>query len=822
MQAFHEVRLATRSLVRSPLFTIAAILTLGLGTGATVAIYSVVRQVVLEPLPYPDADRLVRLYSETSEGTWNLSRAQWVQYSATSRTIEELAGYDFGQATVQGVGGPERAGVWQVTASFFRQVGATAHLGRLIDEDDDDYGAPDVAVLSWGYWQRAYGGDPGVLGRTLSINEAPVEIVGVMAPLEELPDVAPPTMQPDVWLPLHLNLAGQFWNSHMEFRTIARLAAGATADDATRELLAFNARLIESYPQAYTSGFVDRYAFRPHAVPLRDAVVGDVARNLWLLLAAVGLVMLIAFGNVANLFLVRAETRRREMALRNALGAGRMDVFRHLLAEALVLASVGALVGLLFAQWAVQWVAATAPAGIPRLDETGLNAGVVLFAVALALLAACGLALLAHAHQAGGIRSFSTLTEGGRSATVGRERQRVRGALIVGQVGFALALLVGAGLLLESFNQLRRVDPGVDADGVLVVSLAFSPRHDSPAARWAFNRSVLERVRALPGVVSAGLGPVPLSDRYGCTVQGFPDAEVMQRINDAQGTLCAGQSSATDGYFEALGIPVLQGRALSALDNNDPNRGSVVVSSAFAEKFWPGEDALGRQVAPQGHSEGPFYTVVGVVGDVYETLSGEPAIAIYYPVVPIDSSGGLYSAGQLIVKTASDDPLSYFPQIRAAALAIDPAIPIANPREMTDIIAESMSGLSFTMILLGSAALASLLLAAVGLYGVLGYLVQRRTNEIGVRVALGARPAEIERLIVAGSLRFVLGGVALGLAIAFVSARLLQSLLFGVAPTQLSAYLAAVGLLLAVAVAASWMPARRAARVEPVQALRAE
>lgn len=822
MHVLHEVRLAVRSLRRAPLFTAAAVLTLGLGIGASVAIYSVVKRVVMEPMPYPAGDRLVRLYSETTEGTWGLSRAQWVLYREASRTIDELAGYNFSQATIQGSAGPERAGVWLGTASLFRLLGATARAGRLIDESDDDYGAPLVAVLSSGYWQREYGGDPGVIGRTLMLNEQPVEIVGVIEPLAELPEQVPPDLMPDVWLPLQLNLSGQFWNSHMEFRTLARLAPGATPEDASRELAGFNPRLIETFPNAYSRGFIDRYGFRPHAVQLKEAVVGDVARNLWILLAAVGLVLLIAFGNVANLFLVRSETRRREIALRNALGAGRLDVLRHLLAESLVLAGTGALVGVLFAHWLVRWVAAAAPTGIPRLGDADLDAGVVLFAAVLALAAAAALALLAHSHQSAGTGTFSTLTEGGRSATVGRERQRVRGALIVGQVGLALALLVGAGLLLESFQRLRSVDPGVKPDGVLIVSLPYSPRHDSYEKRWAFTQSVLERVRALPGVIEAGVGPIPLSDSYGCTVQAFTDAEVMQRINDAQGTLCAGQSSVSDGYFEALGIPVLTGRALTHADHADPDRGSVVVSRAFAEKFWPGQDVIGKQVAPQGQSEGPYYTIVGVVGDVHESLSEPPAVAIYYPLVPITGSGGLYGAGQIVIRTAGDDPMAYFPAIRAAALEVDPAIPVANPRVMSRIIAESMSGLSFTMVLLGSAAVAALLLAAVGLYGVLGYLVQRRTSEIGVRIALGAQPAQVERMIVGGSLRFVLAGVVLGVALAVAAGRVLESMLFGVAPTQPAAYATAIAVLVGVALAASWIPARRASHVEPVVALRAE
>ncbi len=819
----HDLRVAARALLKTPAFLVVSILTLGLGIGATAAIYSLVKRVALDPLPYPAADRLVRLGSETTEGEWGVSRAQWVFYRERTRTIEELAGYRIGQASVQTGGGSERIGRWEGTASFFRLLGARARLGRIVDEQDDEYGATPVAVLSHAYWQTSFGADPSVIGRTISVDESPIEIVGVMEPLAELPEAVPVELMPDVWLPLQLNLAGQFWNSHMEFRTLARLAPGATAEDASRELTGYNAQLLEAFPQTYSATFMERYAFRPHATSLRNAIVGDVARNLWILLAGVGLVLAIACANIANLFLVRAEGRRREMALRTALGARRGAILRHFLAESLVITAGGLVLGVLFAHFGTRWLVAEAPTQLPRIANGGLDAGVIAFAALTAVFVALALALLPGARYSRALRSVADLGEGGRSSTVGRERQRVRGALVMAQVGLALVLLVGAGLLLESFRRLRAVDPGIDAAGVLSISIAMSPRYDTYEKRWLFSQQLLERVRALPGVSAAGIGPVPLNDSYGCTVQAFPDAEVMQRIADSNGTLCAGQSSVTDGYFDALGIPVLAGRALSRADNDNPDAGAVVVSRAFAEKFWPDENAIGKRVAPQGRSEGPFYTVVGVVGDVYgSSLSEPPAVAIYYPLVPIGPSGGLYNAGTLMVSVAGSDPMSIFPQVRSAVLALDPAIPLANPRSMETVVANSMSGLSFTMMLLGSAALAALVLAAIGLYGVLGYLVQRRTAEIGVRMALGATAAQVQRMVVGASLRLVLAGLLVGTALALALSRYLVSLLYEVQPTEPVTYVAAALLLAGVALAASWLPAYRAARVDPVQALRTE
>ncbi|MBW3552449.1 MAG: ABC transporter permease [Gemmatimonadetes bacterium] len=825
-QITRELRQAGRALRRSPGFALVSILTLGLGIGASTAIYSLVDNVVLAPLPYPSAERVVQLTSETSEGTWQLSRAQYSFFMSEARTIELLAGFTWGQATVQGPGGAERVGLWRGTASFFRMTGARPVLGRLVDEQDDDYQAQVVAVLSRGYWRRAFGGDPSVLGRTLSINGRPVEIVGVLAPELELPAHVPGEVRPDLWLPLQLNLAGQFWNSHSEFRTLARLAPGATATAASRELTAFNSQLIEMFPQAYSQDFFDRYGFRVEATPLKDRLVADVAGSLWILLGGVGLVLLIACANIANLFLVRAEGRRREMAVRAALGARRGAVLRYFLTESVLLTMLGAGLGLVLAYAGVEWLRADAPANLPRVEGVALDAGVLAFTAVLSLLVAVALSVLPGLRYTRVIRSLATLGDGGRTSTAGRERQRARGALVVTQVALAMVLLVGAGLLIESFRRIRAVDPGVDAAGVLVVGVPLTgERYGTRAETWAFHRDLLERVRAIAGVEAAGSGQaVPLSDSYGCTVQAFPDAEVMQRIADSNGTLCAGQTSVTEGYFEALGIPVVRGRALTRGDNDQPQNGSVVVSEAFAAKFWPDEDPLGKQVAPSGRSQGPFYTVVGVVGDVHATSPIDPpAVAIYYPVVPIPPTGGLWGSGMtLVVKSGTTDPATLFPEIRAAVQQLDPSVAVANPQTMDAVVANSVSGLSFTMTLLGFAAAAALLLSAVGLYGVLSYLVQRRTSEIGIRMAMGAAPAGVQRMVVGGSLRVAALGLGIGVLCALALTRTLSGLLYGVEPTHPGAYLVAAGVLAAVAALASWIPARRAATVDPVVALRNE
>ena len=827
-----DLRYAVRSLAKSPGFTAVAVFTLALGIGASTAIYTAVERVVLDPLPYPDADRLVRLKSAVpgvAHGTeWDVSEGAWWFFGKQAGTIDVLGAYRRSGDNVLGPDGPERVRTAAVTASALRILGARAAFGRVIDENDDEPGAPAVAVISDGFWRRQLGGDPRIIGTAISISERPYQVIGVMTRGFELPpEVGVPAalIRTDIWLPLRLNPAGPFWNAHVQFRTIARLRAGSRVEAAQAELDRLTVRLPEAVPTAYSQTFMERVGFATRVYLLKDYVVREIAGGLWILFGAVGLVLVIVYANVANLFLVRAEARRRDVAIRTALGASAAAIARHFFTDSLVLAGAGGGVALLVAFWGVDALAALAPDGIPRLEAVRPDGSVVLFALGLALLAAIVLAAFPALRARQFLRA-GELVEGSRGQTVGRERQRVRSGLVIAQVALALMLVVGAGLLVESFRRLRAVDLGIRAEGALTAQLYLPyPRYDSVPKMWRFYDAALNRVRALPGVKAAGLTTaLPLGGGFGCTVQGFEDPEVSRRVAEAGGTLCAGQEPTSPGYFEAMGIPVLRGRGLTQEDLDHPERGTVVVSRAFAERFWPGEDPLGKGVTPNGWTGQPFYHVVGVVGDVYaNSPGGALGLAIYYPVVPIPGKRPYWpNPMTLVVKTGLGDPTSLLPAIRNAIQNVDPVIPVADVELMQTLVDRSMARVSFIMVLLTIAGVTALLLAAVGLYGVISYVVTRRTGEIGVRIALGAQPSQVAGLVINGSMRLALLGTGIGVVASLGASRVLRGLLYGVEPTHPLAYLAAVAVLGGVAALAAYLPARRAARIDPVEALRYE
>jgi len=564
MLLVQDIRHALRTLRRAPGFTLAAVLTLALGIGATTAIYAVLEHVVLDPLPYPDADRLVRITNPVPgvgpDTEWQVSPAQYQYFSERARSLEEIGMYRIGGVNVAGPDEVVRARAVVATAGVLRILGARPVMGRLLDDQDDLPGVAPVAVLSHAFWQRQFGGDAGVIGRVIDLGGRGIEVVGVLAAGTDVPEASGRLggLRTDVWVSYSFDPVSL--QSHI-VPAIARLAPGATIESAQAELDRLRPGLTETYPQIYPPAFFERYGFHTVLRPLKDHVVGDIARNLWILLGAVGLVLLIAAANVANLFLVRVEGRRRELAVRTALGASRAAIARHLFVESTVLSLAGGAAAVLLGYRGVAWLVAGAPSGIPRLDAIRIDASVLGFTVAVSLLVAAALTAVAALHR-GRLAGAIVLGDGGRTATAGRERQRVRSALVAGQVALALVLVVGAGLLIESFRRLRAVDPGVDPEGVLTMEL-FLPggRYDEDVERQAFYAALLERIRALPGVAAAGVSnEIPFGGGYACTVQGFRDAEVYSRLDDAGlRSACASRSARGRGRSSGWSSPARSG-----------------------------------------------------------------------------------------------------------------------------------------------------------------------------------------------------------------------------------------------------------------------
>jgi predicted permease len=815
----HDLRYAVRSLRRSPGFTVIAVLVLALGIGATTAIFALLDSVALRPLAYPDAERLVWISSPVPgvgpDAVWGLSPAGYFHLRSENRTLDELGVYvgAFGatQSTVTGTGEPRRVDGAVVSAGIFDALRARPALGRLFGPDEDRPGAPSVAVLGHGFWEREFGGDPGVIGSIIQINEMPAEIIGVLAPGIELPD-----RRADLWTPHRLDPAARPVNTHY-LGALGRLKAGVTAAEAERDLVRLTNQFTELFPTAYDDGFMRETGFTTRVTPLRDHVIGNIARVLWILLGAVGLVLLIACANVANLFVVRAEARRRELAVRSALGARRGQLAGHYLTEGVLLSLGAGVLGLVFADVGIRLLLALSPAGIPRLEEVGLGGAAVGFAAAVSLGAGVVFGLFPV------LRSridLAALRDGSRNVSLSPRQHRARAGLVIGQVTLAVVLLAAAGLMLRSFQELRRVEPGFEAEGVLTLEVAI------PAARYRsyedvnrFYRTLLERVEALPGVRSAGAAQVlPLKAMGFCSIVFVED----KPLAPGEQPPCVGTHQATPGYFEALGIPVA-GRAPDWLDM-ERAAGDVVVTKSLADRLWPGEDPIGKGIKGNG-SEPPFYRVVGVTGELRgRGLDQAASEAVFFPMLPL---AGTYlwsppRAMHLVVQTQLAQPTELTAAIRRLLDEIDPAIPLGAVQTMAEVVSRSMIRTTFAMLLLGIAAGMALLLGAVGLYGVSASVVGQREQEIGVRLALGAAGAEVARLIVGQSLRLTLAGVGAGLVVALIVTRVMRALLFEVSPTDPVTLGLVALVLVGVALLASWIPARRAARVDPMVALRAE
>jgi predicted permease len=634
--------------------------------------------------------------------------------------------------------------------------------------------------------------------------------VGVLGPGFQLP-----TTQVDLWLPMRLDRAAPAVNSHY-LSAVGRLRDGTSLDVAERDLQGEMNRFTELFPSAYSAEFMRSSGFSLEVAPLRDQVLGDVSRVLWILLGAVSLVLLIACANVANLFLVRGEARRRELAVRAALGAGRSTIAKLFFAETILLSLLAGIAGLGLAWAAVRVLVAMSPAGIPRLSEIGLDGTSVLFAILAAILAGIAFATVSLL-RFGANPAFEVVKESGRGMTPGRARNATRSAMVVAQVAMALVLLSAAGLLWRSFERLRDVHPGFDAEGVLVfdLSLPFTGYRDAASA-WAFYERLINDVAALPGVSAVGgSNMTPLDGQGGCfalDVDNMPAAGV--------GT-CVPTAFAMPGYFEAMGIRV-NGRTFEMTDFQN-RAGVAVISRSLAERFWPGEDPIGKGFKPFRDGP-PYYRVIGVADDVHANGLDQPAEGVaYFPIVPMSGEPEPFARyASIAVRTTGGDPMSVVPAVRRIVSEINGEVPVGSARTMDAIVAGSMHRASFAMLLLGIAAGIALLLSAVGLFGVISYVVGQRRSEIGVRMALGARTTQVGTQVVTQAMRLAAIGIVIGITASLLLAPTLEALLFQVEPAD-PLTLAAVSLLLLVTAAlAAWLPAWRAARIDPVEALRTQ
>ena len=804
-----------RGLRHSPGFLLVAVITLGVGIGANAAIFSVVDAVVIRPLPYPEPDRLVGVWNDApgiNFRHFEQSTGSYALYRRENRVLTDLGIYSEGSVTLTGRQSPERLGATAATGSLFSVLRVPPAHGRTIQEADEKPGAEEVAVLSDHLWRSRFGGDLKALGTTLRIDGVEHRIVGVMPP-----EFRFPSPETELWMAMTINPA-KLEAGNFNYPGVGRLRPGVSTERAAKEL----SGLVKRIPEVYSDGVINR-GMLEHAKftvlvdPLRDNVVGNVERVLWVLLGSVACILLIACANVANLFLVRAEGRQREVAVRTALGATRGDVTRLFLGESLTLALLGGALGLALAWAGVRLLVSLRPEGIPRLEEIAVGGRVLLFSFLLSVLAGLlcgGLAALRYGHPA----LVPALKEGGRGGTGGRERHRARNALVVAQVALALVLLIGSGLMVKSFWRLRSVDPGFDPRGILALRLDLPEAvYPTTAATLGFVRQLLDRVGALPGVVGvATVDPLPLSGGDSTSAYSMEDFPVPpDEVPPLLGTRFV-----SPGYFQTMGIPVIEGRAFDRLDLS---RREVVVSRSLAERFWKGKSPIGKRLTGGMTSDPLWYTITGVVGDVHNRgLEEKPVECIYFPMVRFDPKEEWAPRSFFVVVKGRVDPTALVAPVRGVIRELDPNLPLSRVGPMREMVAHSMARTSFTMLLLVIAALVALLLGAVGIYGVISYVVGQRKREIGVRMALGAQKRDISRMVLREGLTVTLTGVAIGLAFALAVTRLMIALLYGVTPTDPATFVAVPLLLAAVSLFASWMPARRAAAVDPQEAIRYE
>ncbi|MBX7185534.1 MAG: ABC transporter permease [Vicinamibacteria bacterium] len=799
-----DLMYAVRRLLMAPAFTFIAVATLALGIGANSAIFSIVYAVLLKPLPFPEPERLVQLY-QVSEGrnVPYFSPQNFLDTGAEAKAFESVTAVDTGGVTLTGGAAPAVLNGAEVSASFFNVFKVTPELGRAIRPHENEPENATVVVLGHSLWQSRFGGDPKIIGQSIRLDSRPFTVVGVAPKGFSFPD------DTELWTPLAYDAV---FRTHSRgawyLRVFGRLNPGVPLTAAVQETKTIADRLARAYPDA-------NEGLGGAVLPLQEAMVGSSRSALYLLLGAVGLVLLIACVNVANLLMARAAAREGEFALRQALGAGRARILRQLMTESVLLGAIGGAAGLFVASMSMDSLIALQPSGVKRLSEAHVDPAVMAFAAFLSLVTGllCGVLPGLAARRA----PAQALREGARGLLAGRSG-RVRGGLVVGQMALAMMLLAGAGLLLRSFEKLQQVKPGFDVENALTFRIALpAEAYKDEARRVAFFDRLLESLSALPGARGAAaiLG-LPLNGaqlNISFEVSNRPKVPPSQQPSMEM-------RAATPSYFKTMGIPVLRGRGIEPGDVAGA-RQVVVLSQSAVKKYFPNEDPIGQSITlgwrrPEGQPKAGG-EVVGVVADVKTFGLAKdvvPEIYLPYAQLPVGSM-------DVLVRT-SVPPMSLGPAVEQAVHALDADIPVARLRSLEDVVSRSISQPRFYMLLLGIFASMAVLLAALGIFGVMSYAVAQRAREIGIRMALGARPASVMRMVLGNAATLILSGIALGLAGALVLSRTLSGLLFNLSPTDPTTLGGVAILLTAVALVASFLPARQATRVDPLQTLRSE
>jgi predicted permease len=816
-----DLRYALRALAKSPGFAVAAILSLAIGIGANTAIFSIMSALLLHPLPYQDSDRLVIMWN-TSPGLgitrdW-FSTAQYFDIKNNHHGFEQVAIATGGSYNLTGDGDPERVGVTRVSHELLPMLGAKAYLGRLFTPDDDKTGSPLIAILTYGMWARRYGSDPKMVGRQIIINSHPYQVVGVLPRTFTLPHEVLPTLestnQNDILIPMRYAPNPTEERGHEDYNVVGKLRPGVSLEQARAEMDTITARLRQAHPEVYPPNGKLTFII----LPLLEQVVGNVRHTLWLLLAAVGCVLLIACANVANLMLSRALARQREIAVRTAVGATATRIIRQLLTESVLLAVCGGGLGIIFALVSVHWTRVLGPRSVPRLGDVGIRGDALLFTLLISV--ASGILFgLAPALRVASVNLLSTLKDSergsaGTSAMWGRGNN-LRRLLVIAELAMSVVVLIVAGLLLRSFAQLQQVAPGFNPSNVLTLELTMSgDKYKDPQVLRSTFHQLWQRLEGLPGAVSAGgISSLPLSESYAwgpINVEGrvLPPGE---KFVNADERIVSGH------YFETMQIPLLKGRLFNDQDTADKPR-VLLVDEYMAQQLWPNEDPLGKRVSISDLAATPEWaTVIGVVGRVKQyALDADSRMALYM------AEDQYIGRAMNIALRTSTDPASMASAVNHELHELDSDLPTYRVITMDQRIAESLSRRRFTTILLALFAGLALALATVGIYGVMAYLVSQGTRELGIRMALGATPPAILRLVIRQGLALALCGVGIGLIAAVAFARLVSGLLFGVRSTDPVTFGAIAILLTAVALLASYIPARRAARIDPMISLRCE